>query len=114
MQLLHMVGGNFWRVEQNPIIRKIYYEGIKAKKFEKAINLIVDLKEKSSFQEYKLQSDVSRIKALFQNQVERIIDIKCGSEELSSTVIKIDNNEELTVLREGPISGDDIFKVINK
>ena len=58
--------------------------------------------------------DVNVIKALFQNQVERIIDIKCGSEELSSTVIKIDNNEELTVLREGPISANDIFKVINK
>ena len=58
--------------------------------------------------------DVNVIKALFQNEVERIIDIKCGSEELSSTVIKIDNNGELTVLREGPISADDIFKVINK
>ena len=58
--------------------------------------------------------DVNVIKALFQNEVERIIDIKCGTEELSSTVIKIDNNEELTVLREGPISADDIFKVINK
>ena len=58
--------------------------------------------------------DVNVIKALFQNQVERIIDIKCGSEELSSTVIKIDNNGELTVLREGPISANDIFKVINK
>ena len=58
--------------------------------------------------------DVNVIKALFQNQVARIIDIKCGTEELSSTVIKIDNNGELTVLREGPISADDIFKVINK
>ncbi|MBI63594.1 MAG: threonylcarbamoyl-AMP synthase [Chloroflexi bacterium] len=58
--------------------------------------------------------DINVIKTLFQNDVERIIDIKCGAEELSSTVIKIDNNEELTVLREGPISADDIFKVINK
>ena len=58
--------------------------------------------------------DVNVIKNLFQNDVERIIDIKCGVEELSSTVIKIDNNEELTVLREGPISKDDIFKVVNK
>ena len=58
--------------------------------------------------------DVNVIKNLFQNDVERIIDIECGAEELSSTVIKIDNNEELTVLREGPISKDDIFKVVNK
>jgi len=57
--------------------------------------------------------DVNVIKTLFQNDVERIIDIKCGAEELSSTVIKIDNNEELTVLREGPISKDEIFKVVN-
>jgi len=57
--------------------------------------------------------DVNVIKTLFQNDVERIIDIKCGAEELSSTVIKIDNNEGLTVLREGPISKDEIFKVVN-
>ena len=57
--------------------------------------------------------DVNVIKNLFQNDVERIIDIKCGVEELSSTVIKIDNNEGLTVLREGPISKDEIFKVVN-
>ena len=58
--------------------------------------------------------DINEIKQTFNNKVSIIADIDCGPENLSSTVIKIDNNKSgIDILREGPVSLEKIKKVIN-
>ena len=46
------------------------------------------------------------------NQVCTYVDIPCGKETLSSTVIKIDNENGIDILREGPIGLDEIYKEV--
>ncbi len=48
----------------------------------------------------------------FNNSVCSYVEIPCGKENLSSTVIKIDNKRGVDILREGPISLEDINSVI--
>ena len=58
--------------------------------------------------------DINEIKQTFNKKVSIIADIDCGPENLSSTVIKIDNNKSgIDILREGPVSLEKIKKVIN-
>ena len=58
--------------------------------------------------------DLNEIKDTFSKKVSIIADIDCGPENLSSTVIKIDNNKSgIDILREGPVSLEKIKKVIN-
>ncbi len=58
--------------------------------------------------------DINQIKLTFSKKVSEITEIDCGSETLSSTVIKIDNDEsEIDILREGPITLEKIKEVID-
>ena len=58
--------------------------------------------------------DINEIKDTFSKKVSIIAEVDCGPENLSSTVIKIDNNKSgIDILREGPISLEKIKKVIN-
>ncbi len=58
--------------------------------------------------------DLNEIKDTFSKKVSIIAEVDCGPENLSSTVIKIDNNKSgIDILREGPISLEKIKKVIN-
>tara|TARA_B100001540_G_scaffold65435_2_gene58786 strand:+ start:912 stop:1535 length:624 start_codon:yes stop_codon:yes gene_type:complete len=58
--------------------------------------------------------DLNEIKDTFSKKVSIIAEVDCGPENLSSTVIKIDNNKSgIDILREGPVSLEKIKKVIN-
>ena len=54
-------------VKENPIIQNLILKGIKAEKFKEAILDIIDLKEKTSFVENKLNKDVQKIKGAYKN-----------------------------------------------
>ena len=49
----------------------------------------------------------------FKDSVCTYVDIPCGEETLSSTVIKIDNDNGIDILREGPITLDEIQKEVS-
>lgn len=49
----------------------------------------------------------------FKSKVCTYVDIPCGKETLSSTVIKIDNENGIDILREGPVSLEDIYKEVS-
>ena len=58
--------------------------------------------------------DLNEIKDTFSKKVSIVAEVDCGPENLSSTVIKIDNNKSgIDILREGPVSLEKIKKVIN-
>ena len=54
-------------VKENPIIQNLILKGIKAEKFKEAILDIIDLKEKTSFVENKLNNDIQKIKGAYKN-----------------------------------------------
>jgi len=54
-------------VEENPIIQNLIFKGIKAKKHKEAIKNVIELKEKTSFIENKLNKDIQKIKSAFRN-----------------------------------------------
>ena len=56
--------------------------------------------------------NINEIIDVFRNQVCTYVDIPCGKETLSSTVIKIDNENGIDILREGPIGLDEIYKEV--
>ncbi len=57
--------------------------------------------------------NLSEIIDAFKNSVCTYVDIPCGEETLSSTVIKIDNNNGIDILREGPITLNQIQKEVS-
>ena len=54
-------------VKENPIIQSLVFNGIKAKKFKEAIKAVIELKEKTSYVENKLNRDIQKIKRAFRN-----------------------------------------------
>ena len=52
-------------LKENPIIQTLTFKGVKAKKFKEALLERVELKEKSSFVEVYLKSDIQNIKIRF-------------------------------------------------
>jgi L-threonylcarbamoyladenylate synthase len=57
--------------------------------------------------------NILEIISTFKKTVSTIVDIDCGKETHSSTVIKIDKNESIDILRQGPITLDKIKETIN-
>jgi L-threonylcarbamoyladenylate synthase len=57
--------------------------------------------------------NIKEIISTFSKTVSTIVEIDCGKENLSSTVIKIDKNESIDILREGPITMDKIKSIIS-
>ncbi len=54
-------------VKENPIIQNLVFNGIKAKKHKEAIKEVIELKEKTSYVEHKLNGDIQKIKSAFRN-----------------------------------------------
>ncbi len=54
-------------VKENPIIQNLVFNGIKAKKHKEAIKEVIELKEKTSYVEHKLNEDIQKIKSAFRN-----------------------------------------------
>lgn len=57
--------------------------------------------------------NIEEIVNSFHSKVCTYVDIPCGQETLSSTVIKIDNKNGIDILREGPVSLQDIYKEVS-
>ena len=68
-------------VKENPIIQNLIFNGIKAKKHKEAIKKVIELKEKTSYVENKLISDIQKIKNAFRNLGFYFIEVEAYAKE---------------------------------
>ena len=68
-------------VKENPIIQNLVFNGIKAKKFKDQVLDIIELKEKTSFVENKLNQDIRKIKNAFRNSGFYFIKVEAFAKE---------------------------------
>ena len=68
-------------VKENPIIQNLIFNGIKAKKHKEAIKEVIELKEKTSFVENKLNKDIQKIKSAFRNLGFYFIEVEAYAKE---------------------------------
>ena len=68
-------------VKENPIIQKLIFKGIKAKKFKEAIKEAIELKEKTSYVENKLNKDIQKIKSAFKNLGFYFVEVEAYAKE---------------------------------
>ena len=68
-------------VKENPIIQNLIFNGIKAKKHKEAIKKVIELKEKTSFVENKLNKDIQKIKNAFRNLGYYFIEVEAYAKE---------------------------------
>ena len=54
-------------VKENPIIQNLVLNGVKAKKHKEVIKKVIELKEKTSFVENKLNKDIQKVESAFRN-----------------------------------------------
>jgi|TARA_Y100000817_G_scaffold273587_1_gene233399 L-threonylcarbamoyladenylate synthase len=92
--------------------------GVRVPDHSFAVDLIKDLGQpitgtSANISNFPPSKDINEIKSTFGSNISNYVDIPCGKETLSSTVIKIDNNNVIDILREGPITIDDINKEIS-
>jgi len=74
-------------VSENPIIQNIRINGIKAKKFTKQIYELLELREKNSFIQSRLEKDVDKVKAVLRNSGYYFVKVEVSiSEEDNNTV----------------------------
>ena len=76
-------------VKELPIIENISIEGIKAKKIKKAINKIISLKSRSSFNQLILLEDKKRITNLLKNTGYYFATVEIFLEELNDNKINL-------------------------
>ena len=90
-------------VKENPIISSIILDGEKAKKFKEKIDEIIVLKEKSSFIEGYVKSDVNTIKAFYRSLGFYVVKIDASIEKLEKNrvniVYKIDKGEKAKIAK---------------
>ena len=90
-------------VKENPIISSIILDGEKAKKFKEKIDEIIVLKEKSSFIEGYVKSDVNTIKAFYRSLGFYFVKIDASIEKLEKNrvniVYKIDKGEKAKIAK---------------
>ena len=72
-------------VQEAPIINELIYEGIKANKIKEALNKIVSLKSRSSFNDFLVSNDRKLIKEYLKN-------IGYYFSEITTTIENLDNN----------------------
>ena len=100
-------------VVENPIIKNIIFNGVKASKYIELINEIITLKEKSSFKENKLIDDINRIKANFRLAGFYFVKIDTYKKEHNNNSIdliyEIDLGEKARIKKIDFI-GDKVFK----
>ena len=68
-------------VKENPIIQNLIFNGVKAKKHKEAIRKVIELKEKTSFVENKLNKDIQKIKSTFRNLGYYFIEVEAYAKE---------------------------------
>ena len=76
-------------VKENPIIRNLVFNGIKAKKFKEAMKEVIELKEKTSYVESKLNKDIQKIKSVFRNLGFYFIEVKAYAKENTNNSIDL-------------------------
>ena len=76
-------------VKENPIIQNLVFNGIKAKKFKEAITELIELKEKSSYVENKLFSDIQKIKSAYRSLGYYFIEVEAFAKENSNNSIDL-------------------------
>ncbi len=100
-------------VKEYPIIQNIFYNGIKAKKFEKIITDISYLKEKSAFNNYKLKQDINLIQNAFKKVgfffVKVDTSIKKNANNTVNLTFDIDLGEKAAI-NQIKFIGDKVFK----
>ncbi len=101
-------------VKENPIIEKININGIKKKSFVENIYSIISLKDRTSFTDFKLKSDISLIKNLLKQNGYYFSTITASSETdnvLNSIVLNLDIDlGEKAKIKEILFIGDKKFK----
>ena len=76
-------------VKENPIIRNLVFNGIKAKKFKEAMKEVIELKEKTSYVESKLNRDIQKIKSVFRNLGFYFIEVEAYAKENANNSIDL-------------------------
>ena len=76
-------------VKENPIIQNLIFNGIKAKKHKEAIKEVIELKEKTSFVENKLNKDIQKIKNAFRNLGFYFIEVEAYAKENANNTIDL-------------------------
>ena len=76
-------------VKENPIISKIIFKGIKAKRIKEDINNILSLREKSSFNDVVLITEKEKILSLLKNQGYIYADVTILKENLEDNKINL-------------------------
>ena len=100
-------------VKENPVIQNLIFNGIKAKKHQEAIKEVIELKEKTSFVENKLNRDIQKIKSAFKNLGFYFIEVEAyAKENVNNSIDLIYENNKGKRARIGKIvfMGDKKFK----
>ena len=82
-------------IDEAPLIQNITIKGIKAKKFETSTKKILNLKPKSSYNEFLLSQDVELIKSQFKMQGFYFPKIEVYTEQLDNNLVNIEYNINL-------------------
>ena len=101
------------RVSENPIIQSLIIKGIKAKKFQEKINEIIELKEKTSFVENKLQIDIKRVEAVLHSTGYYFVNVDAYKKENANNSIDLIYEIELgdkALIEEINFIGDKKYK----
>jgi len=82
-------GELFLKVKENPIINSIVFDGESAKKFKEALLMLLSLREKTSFVENNIKSDINIIKEFYRHLGFYFIKIDLDVEELSKNRVNL-------------------------
>ena len=100
-------------VKELPLINNITLEGIKAKKFDESIRNEISLKEKSSFNQFKLKSETKKIKLILKNFGYYFSTVDVYVEELDNKMVNIKFKISLgkkAKIKKISFIGDKVFK----
>ena len=76
-------------VKENPIISTLVFNGIKAKKFKEPLLTIIELKEKTSFVQSKLDRDLIKVKTAFRNLGFYFVEVEVFKQENKNNSINL-------------------------
>jgi len=76
-------------VSENPIIQSITVNGVKAKKFTEKIYELLELKEKSSFVESRLEKDVEKVRAILRNSGYYFVKVEASINRRDNNTVNI-------------------------
>jgi len=74
---------------ESPIIQRVVFEGIKAKKIREALKEVIKLRDKSSFIEYQAKQDLNAIKSALQSTGYYFAKVKSSIKENSNNTIDL-------------------------